>query len=146
MHYKRLVVTFQGKVKYALIMGPADTFDVRQRIRDVERRVYLAMEGENTMCGLGLVSPSDRIGVRLEDISGYDSSHDAPVDPDNVMVEQMIYIIKERVWAPALKPKVEWTIGGVLKTLWQNFMEFLDEFGEEAKKNPAPIDRAFFWM
>lgn len=147
MHYKRLVVVYQGEAKYTLLMGPADTFEVRQKIREVESRVHLAMEGENTMNGLGLVAPDDRIGVRLEDVCGYDSHREVPVHPDNLLMEQMISIIKDRVWAPASKPKVEWTIGGVLKALWKNLMEFLDEFGENATKGtPDPFGNTHNWV
>lgn len=146
MYYKRLVVTFQGETKFALLMGPADSFEIRDKIRDIERRVYLAMEGENTMTGLGLASPLERIGVRLEGTSGYDPSREAPVQPNDVMIEQMIQVIKERVWAPSPKQKIDWSFKGALKKLWQNFMEFLDEFGEEARKNPDPFDNSHNWV
>lgn len=135
--YRLISLRFQGEVRKTFVIGPLqedNLIDV-SIARNIFSRIYRALvDSENMRLGLGNAHPDERIDVTMDPVDTWDSSKTSPIQLRTAMVEQMIQIFKENVFARIAEPKPKWTIGSVLKSLWQNFVEFLDDMGSEVAK------------
>ncbi len=148
--YKRIELYFQGELKKYFIVGPLDKGHLGHAVRakEIYDQIYQALaHTENINLGLGTAHPDERIDVRMDSVDTYDSSETGPISIESAMVGQMIHIFKESLFTKEEPPKMKWTLGRALKTLWNNFMEFLDELGVEVQKNPPdPFGNTHNWM
>ncbi len=136
--YRRIELRHQGEMRKYFIIGPMEENNIVHfaRMRDIITEMREALE---------CIGPD--IQVTLTSVEEWDSSETGPVPVRSAMVGQMIHIFKETLFTRTEDPKFEWTIGGVLKTLWKNLMEFLDEFGENAAKGtPDPFGNTHNWV
>ncbi|KND48511.1 MAG: hypothetical protein AB200_02170 [Parcubacteria bacterium C7867-005] len=99
-------VTWHGNTIYRVLVGPSSSQKQREEIRDVLRPVYLAVQGINIAHGLGLARPEDRILFIYTRTVSNEEPKLTVIKTENVMVHQMIEVIREeahRVMFPPIK-------------------------------------------
>jgi hypothetical protein len=148
--YRLIEIHFEGEVKKVLVIGPLEKDSVSDLViaNSIFSRIYRAMvDTENMKLGLGNAPPDHRVNVTMTPVESWDDSVTGPISLRFAMVEQMIEFSRESLFLKPKPAKTKWTLGSIFGALWQNFMEFLDEFGENVKKSSLdPFGDAHKWV